>query len=515
MNKRLHMLRITLEAKTRVSVGSGEIVERTKKTKKKAGSISDDTVEAAAIIRDANGLPALPGGSVQGVLSRLHRETFGCEATEALFGFERSDGTGRAGVIIFSWGAVHDSENRAVVGPENVALRNDPVIGRLIDDRALWRDHVALNAQHSVDGRKKFARISVPKGTRFSLEMTAWGDNEIRVKLIQVARLFRHERFRIGGAKGRGYGRVVVVSASYACPPLENPTALRDIRRQPPSTPLPEDILDQPEFARPDSDATTARVIISFPDGVRIGGGEAPADSPLERRDNTLWSLREVQFTYDSQPIESVVLPFTGSEVRGTLAHRMAYYMNAADPGRRIAVDDFLKLTREQQNEQFEVMAHRPAALTEFLGSAKEKRKGSATKSEGRAGRLLVSDTELTGATEFVMDHVSIDRLSGGARDMTGVLFAEELMIGATAEIELTIQAPIVAKAVPTVGGWEESTATVFLKALRDLCTGRLPIGARSIGAGTGDVGFSGRHEDEWRAKAKVIGVPLASGGQP
>src|SRR5687768_5200591 len=99
----LHLVRATIEALSPISSASGE---------------SD--LYDMALVHDANGVPEIAGSSLQGVLRHLYEsrrknsEAEGETETEHLFGFARSDNTGRAGRLIFSCAKVHDSRDVAV-----------------------------------------------------------------------------------------------------------------------------------------------------------------------------------------------------------------------------------------------------------------------------------------------------------------------------------------------------------------------------------------------------------------
>src|SRR6266705_2917202 len=95
----LHLVRVTLEAATPISIGSGNVEEETD----------------VALIRDANGLPIVPGASLQGVLRHLWRETRQEDPRE-LFGFIDEDDpeAGGAARLFFGFGLPHSADDRAV-----------------------------------------------------------------------------------------------------------------------------------------------------------------------------------------------------------------------------------------------------------------------------------------------------------------------------------------------------------------------------------------------------------------
>ena len=156
---RLHIVRVSLEARSPLSIGSGE---RRPESRKERGSNEDSTIAVSEIQRDTNGLPTIPGPGLQGVLRRLAEEAYGEKFAKAMFGYEGAGDDGAAGRVLCGWAYAHDSNGQATgrSRPAPGDTTNDPVLEVLKRPEPLWRDHVALNDRHSVDGRRKFARAA-------------------------------------------------------------------------------------------------------------------------------------------------------------------------------------------------------------------------------------------------------------------------------------------------------------------------------------------------------------------
>lgn len=508
----IHLLRLTLCAQSPVSLGSGDTIPRQVKRKIK-GSKETELVDAPinAIQRDANGLPTIPGSSPQGDARHICTEDCGANAANDIFGVEYQDGTGQAGDVAFSWAQVCGTGGGSVSGLKAVDPESDALLDLLAGDTPLLRDHVALNAGHSVDERRKYARAAVPAGTCFAFELVAIGGNDARDKLIEAARLFRHPRFRLGGRTRRGYGRISVEQATCQSFSGADADELRKIRRQAFSEPLAENLLSESGFDAPDSDTTEFEITLTFRDSLRVGGTEAPVESVPGRNsiDNILWALREIRIDTASGNINTV-FPLNATAFTGPLAHRMEFY---ARKGNSVAInlEEFRNMTCEERAARLESLSARPEILHEFLGVAKER----STRAEvGRASRMWVEDSviedvsnQITGQHKTLVDHVSIDRFTGGASDLTGKLFAEEWLERPTATIVLGIQAPGGPGTPDGIGGWDKAVADAFLKALRDICTARIPIGAKSLGACTGKIKVTGNRHEEWREAALAAGL--------
>ena len=542
----LHIVRVTFEAAAPLSVGSGE---SRSDTRKDPGSKEEVTIRIADIQRDANGLPTIPGPGMQGILRRLAAETWGEGFAGGMFGREDADG-GAAGRVVCGWACVHDANDRAVSGlqlhgPDTDA---DDILALLKRPEPLWRDHVALNDHHSVDGRRKFTRAAVPAGARFSFELSGWGDDEFLDRLRKIVGLLRHPRLRLGSGSGRGYGRIRLLAASRAVAPLDDANALRQLRAQPPSAALGSDVLAEIGPSVLQTSDTVLRLSLECRDLLRIGAagphvetlthraqrarsattGEllespglgAPDD---EGTDGVLKLLREPRIVWEDGkgksaaidkepdkgpvPLEQLRFPVPGSSIRGPLAHRMLFHANRLS-GRCIDTDEWLgkdEEARKDLEKTYAAYAERSPGLAAFLGEAKETGDDS-----GQASRVLFDDAEACGARWIVgVDHVSIDRFTGGARD--GALFREEALLGARIEAIATIRPPLEADkgTGQAVGDWPEETARAFLLAVRDLCRGRLVIGGRGYGDCSGTVRFEGRHAQAWRDAAKDAGVPV------
>ena len=546
---RLHMVRVSFELLSPLSIGSGE--RRRTETRKERGTGKETNISVSEIQRDANGLPTIPGSGLQGVLRRLAVEVRGDEFAKEMFGFEGAGDDGAAGRVVCGWACVQDAAGVAVSGlrPSAPGDSNDGVLQLLKRPEPLWRDHVALNDRHSVDARRKFARAAVPVGARFSLELNGWGDDEFRGKLTKVVTLFRHPRLRLGAGSGRGYGRVRLLAASLAAPSLDDAHGLRELRKQPPSTGLKTDLLQEIESSRAGDTDTVLTLNLDCTDLLRIGAMGPHArnlthDAQRARcaetgniveshalgtpeqagEDAILMLLREPRIVWNGNggraievgknpaesPAEQLRFPIPGSSIRGPLAHRMLFHANRL-AGRCIDADALKDATEQERQEIKKRYAKRDPELIEFLGTAKESgAPEDSADSIGQAGRILFDDAEVRDVKWIVgVDHVSIDRFTGGARD--GALFREEALLGGGIEVIATIRPPREpAKGDDkTIGGWPQSTVTAFLLAVRDLCRGRLALGGRGHGECSGTACFTGKGAHDWCKAAEGAGVPI------
>lgn len=560
----LHTVHLTLEAISPLAIGSGEKElihrKRSKRSDKTAqGKEVLEDVEVSGIIRDANNLPTIPGSSWQGVVRRLLAEARGEQAMKAILGNE--DGghhaNGQAGLVTCGWGLVHDKHDQAVSPlPGDVAL-NDPILGFLGGTFALLRDHVALNHLGSTEGHRKFQIMAVPKGTRFSIGLSMTGNEEAVAALTEVARMFRHPRFGLGGGTRRGYGRLALIRASVGSASLSDPASIRELRRKKASDLLATDLLQSATFAVPEDTATHAKLNLTFHDAVRFGvpldhaaraaavtsllegtGGvrevadgkgflQDRADARAEEK-NALLMLQEPWISYTAVDgnhtgrlclVERVTglapelkselrFPVKATSIKGPIVHRMVFKDNRKN-GRTINVDEWLDLPSEEQAGKLAAYATRSDDLARFLGSPKQKLGSEGPAPEGSAARFLFDDSEVEAEWIMAIDHVAIDRLSGSARDQSGMLFHEEVLYNAKLSLALSILPPR-GRTDSGPDCWGADVRDAFLGALKDLCTGRLPLGARSLGACSGSISWHGGKAEEWQNVAVSKGLASA-----
>lgn len=563
----LHLLRVTIEAKSPLSSASGD----------------SDNFDVA-LNRDANGLPEIAASTIQGVLRHLHRDRFGPEATNGLFGFAEGK-EGAVARLFFSFGRVHDSNGRAVSGlrldeaPDAFA---DELLRMLSVEAPVAREHVALDHRHVSAGRAKFERIAAPRGTRFSFEIAMWSDkiaeHDDRAALLRLLSLVRQPDFRLGGAARRGYGRIGLIAAGHLALPLSDPVAIRRVRERPASD---LDGFAQIDIARdltPSGDRATAITFMLRPVGLwRCGStglamrtgqhelrdaGAIHSDRggpDLREKDVDAASVREPWIDWsggtgvwreprrvpdpsgptDRRARASLSVSVAGSAIKGPLAHRTLFHWNRLqageprmldpasvperDPAELRAAVARIAATRLGDASGGDIAMRwdvRPAELEELLGSAKERDDRSAaagrTSPAGRAARLIVEDTTVEAGPDDVvaLDHNSLDRFTGGVRNR--LLYSEEAIMGGAIEVTITVLPRLddEGRTRPT-DAWPEPVRRAFCHALRDLCEGRLALGAKSLGFGTalGAPAFSGGGAAAWERSWSETGAPTGRGG--
>jgi CRISPR/Cas system CMR subunit Cmr4 (Cas7 group RAMP superfamily) len=471
----LHIARVVIETRTPLSIGTG-----------RGGGLQD-----VALLRDANGLPAIPGTSIAGVLRHTYAGVHGQAEADSLFGHVKRNqaevgvvaggpATGeQASHVHVSWGAIHDARNQPVeglkLGSDAARLSQDPILQIALRTAPASRDHVKLTAFGAAADTAKFNRAILPAGFRFSFELALWSDKVDANGFRRLLAILHDPRFRLGGATRRGLGAVEakrIVGASF------------DLRRSADRerfAGLGHGLgnvagLDPVEVGTPQSpDCIGVAIELEPVDFWRIGQGKAPSIKTASSKDPDLVPVRESVIVWDggSAKLGERRLVVPGSGIKGALRHRTVFHY-ARLTGR---FADELSVPRADA-------AGKPTTIEEFIetelapvealfGAVKQTARGrrkAPVADKGRAGCLLVDDVWVEGRIASIMPHNSIDRFTGGVRQ--GYLFTEELAEKGKIVLRLFI--------LRNGTAIDRDVARAFGMALADLKAGRLAIGGGS-----------------------------------
>jgi len=443
---------VCIELVTALHIGSGE------------ASFESD----ADVIRDYNGLPAIPGTSLQGVLRAAFESYYGVADTgqlTSLFGYAGTAGGqgdkeagGRGGRLWASWASIHNSFNEPQRGRITLAeVRSDAVLRDAFTP--MLRDHVRLTAHGSAADTGKFDELVVSPGHRFTFTlklMTAAGDplacDDDWRKLMTLL----NGRFvRIGGKTRRGLGAVRVISIDGA-KPIEQNTDGSMVSRG-------SEFVDG---AREFTTTLTSQTNWMFGGGL---SGQTVSAPVTGAQINWVDSAGGVA----GEPQEVWIVPW--GSVKGSLRHRTEFHLC-----RQIG----LYIDKPED-------AERRADLEEKRDRKLRRLFGSVDKCESCRGHLLGDDLyvpchKLKPAS--VQPHVRIDPFTGGAMDH--LLFDDQ---------PLRAQEKLPELHISILPDWQkdEETLKAFGEAWADLCNGRLALGAHS---GRGYGFFDGQSEGEERA---------------
>ncbi|CAM2009564.1 RAMP superfamily CRISPR-associated protein [Acanthopleuribacter pedis] len=435
------------------------------------------------IVRDANGCPAIPGSSFAGVLRGLFRRDHGEVTTAKLFGRRGGDhlieGASRLHV---SWGCLHDSHDRPVVGlllGEERARLQDEVLREACFTAPVKRSRVHLNEYGSASDQGLFHRVALGAGYRFSIELSLRHDGEADETWRHLLGLLVSPAFRLGGGTRAGYGALRLVRLHQTTFDFRRK---KDLLRY---AGLSNDlgVIENLEpTALPASDASLIRLQLDPKEGFRFGGGLTPLcqDEAMEARLVPV-TERRVLWKEGRGVLGPRELVIPGSAVKGALRHRVAYHDHilrgcfVAVPAfdAAVAACDADPEHQTDKGPEMEDLSDNPA-VRELFGAAAD---SDGDEALGHAGRIFFNDLYLKPETVHYLIHNGIDPFTGGVR--RHVLYSEEVVVQ---PLTLTL-------AVADAAGLSTTTVTAFRRALNDLVSGRLALGA---GAGRGHGVFQG-----------------------
>lgn len=469
-----HIVRVTIEAASPLSCASGQ------------GQDSD-----IALVRDANGLPMIPGTTLQGLLKRH------CPADlrDDLFGKELGRETVPAR-LIFSNALVHNSGNLPCGNDPDLS---DPLLNRLLAEAPLKREHVRLDHRHGAAKGGKFDRAAVPVGTRFSLEVLMRGAEGEMSKLASAISGLVHPLFRIGGSGRKGYGRIAIEGkVGWAFFGVDRAEIFRKVRAGALSDQSGMTFLKLAAVA----DVLTIGLELIPVQPWRTGQGPAshgfttgakPAAFPTadaRAKAVDLIPLREPQIQWtghgkgcwlDPSQAEKAHYVLPASGIRGPLLHRTIYHWNRINGMWAEDVEGIAVAWR-----------HARSALNPLFGFVAEDEDGEDGETAS-VSPLFVDDIALEVTEVVASDHIRIDRFTGGV--VQGALYAQELVHTPSVGVSIAFDAA-------RFGQIDATLHEAFVSALRDLAEGRLALGAKSLGfcSMAGEPDFSGTGEAEWRA---------------
>ncbi len=475
----LYIVRFVLEARTALSIGSGGV----------------DGVYDHPIVRDANGLPSIPGTSLAGVLRHLWINDPGLHSADSLFG-----DLGEASRLEVAACALHDSQGQPVEGlllspADRDRLRRDWLLSTAVKTREdpLFRDRVRLNHRGVAVRTGKFDRGLLAAGHRFSGELRLWSETPNDPNWPVLLGLLADPRLRLGGATRAGMGAMTLVSLHTGCFNLHDPADITAFQWLAPSlgatTGLPA--CNPASLPVPDANTHTLEIELIPRDFWRIGQGNEPLSHSRKTADLLPKLEPIVTWTQGGAVAGTRYALVPGSSVKGALAHRMAFHWNALN-GR--FVDDL----NVEEIPTWDKSEHCPG-VREIFGYAKDRdtASGRSRDASGQVGHVLIDDAHIEITEQDrrqrvqAMIHNSIDRFTSGARNR--MLFTEELLYQCPIPLRITL--------LPGIDKAEATARRALARAIRDLCEGRLALGG---GVTKGHGSFTGMPDERTQGWLKA-----------
>lgn len=413
-----------------------------------------DATHDVLLVRDANGLPAIPATSLAGVLRHHMDQRHGSGTANALFG--TLVGEGQPSWLQVDWGLVHDSHNRPHEGLLDPSLlQADPLLDWLRNDKPIVRQRVRLSHRGSAEDTGKFDVTLLPAGLRYSHWLGYWcdGSDQSLQQWQQLLELLAEGQLYLGHGTHAGNGHFRINSLHTASWDLRQASQRTAYQQRPR---LRRDIRGLAPLALAGtSKVTQVRLLLQAEAAWRVGSGE----HSLQQHEGKLPDLlpqHELRVVWENGKgklgTHSYLLP--GSAIKGALRHRVAFHH------RRLSGQ------WASTSATLEDAADCPAVRELF---------GHAEQDQGQAGLLHIADLHLPTDHTAVLMHNRIDRFTGGV--IHGGLFSEEVLWNTP----LTLDIQIDARRHPST-----LARQALQHALQDLANGALPLGAGgSRGLGT------------------------------
>ena len=442
LNEKLYYFAsITIEAVSPLVLASG-----------KSGNFFD-----VELVRDANGLPAIPGTTLAGILRHALQKEKSVDFANKIFGYQnRNDG--KSSQLEVSWAYIHDSKNlihKSYYSKD--AIEQDPILKEIYinDNPNFKRDHVRLSQKGTAIETGKFDRYFVPTGARFTFNIGMWTENQSE-DWNDILRIFFSSTFRIGAAGRGGYGKIKVIEIKTPANSFFDISKSEDVNffRQCQQSLLISDFPDTIE---------KEEVKLFFPLGFRIGGGIHSFQNNNRQADMLPYSERVIKWTGNIGSFESVPkISIPGSALKGALRHRTAFHL--------ARINGNWASNKEEEKD----------GLDNLFGYAAN---SNIEEQKGQAGKIWFTDLYLEETKTYQLSRNSIDRFTGGT--LPGALFQEEnVQTGQAFSTCIYLDKSI---------DKNSNEYKAFRWALEDLQAGRLALGG---GSGHG-LGFNHAEENK------------------
>lgn len=474
-----YLARVTIQTKKALSIGIGD----------------KDLITDRLIAKDLSGLPYIPGTSIKGVLRNLFDQHSNNEELNSIFGFQDGEKGNGARIIISSAQFVgKDMEVfEGLTEPDWTdsfynLFRNLPI-----------RDHVRINDKGSAEKGAKFDEELVYKGTRFIFELELIGSDLDEKIWNQILNLLYQSDFRIGGGIWKGFGEIEIIDLKQRIYNLNNEADFNDYLQR--STSLSKDIAGMKSISEKTAQNDTYisyELHLKPDDFFLFGAGEGDDDA-----DNIPVTEDYIAWDNDMPKIIEKALLLPGTSIKGAIAHRVAYHYNKHNKIFADDLDNADNLLRAALSNKFRLPVkfnskspadirkllsqHNPAVVGLF-GTTLEKDfvnlVESDLKSAQRTGNVIVSDIYIESTERKLLNHVAIDRFTGGA--VQGALFSEQV---ATIEDNTDVVLLIKVRNRNLSTSEKDRNETPFHLeyleylelALKDIATGMLPLGGGTM----------------------------------
>lgn len=478
-NQYRFIARIVIETKAPLNIGSG------------SKSIKTDSL----VLRDVNGLPFIPGTTIAGLL----RHSLDKKEQADLMGSQQEGSR-----LIITEARMLDENSKVLDGMLSEKELNTDFLSHFRKQMTI-RQHVKINHLGTAVKYGKFDEEVVIKGARFCFEMEMVSKDADDSKFKALLNTFASDTFRMGSGSRSGFGEIEVVGNKCQYRKLnlaeeseedrkwyldktsslsqnEFVNKKEDGKEEKKSVFKDDDVY---ELKKPQTDSwTTYEIKGLIPVDFMLFGsgfGNDQSDMTFVRESFVKWEngkgkvIDGSEKGADDKELVNVVL-IPASSVKGALAHRVAFHYNKK-VGNVIMSDGTIGNGKTIES----VTGNKNPAVKAIFGSEGEKDEKTKKMVEKLRGNFIMSDIikEKNPSTrQKILNHVSIDRFTGGAID--GALFSEETLYANNESFEFTIMVNNQA----FKGNVEneekiekEDIQYALEQSLKDICSGMLSLG--------------------------------------
>lgn len=430
------------------------------------------------IVRDANGLPTIPGTSIAGVLRHLVAHEHGEKLADNIFGFEQKDNR-QPSALQVSFGYLHNRSGEPIhslLDPQ--AIEDDPLLQQLSGENPVSRDHVRIDRYGVASDEGKYAHILLPAGCEFRVEfeLRALTQATLHSQWAIIHSALSSPLFRLGSKTRVGAGNIQVHALHCHQFDLSDKSSAVSLYQCRAGFLQPKRVqLDTFAFTSTPADSQpniSLRVdALRAEQGLRIGDGKHTLSSKDNKhtKANAAFCYSENVWNSKKQCFERyAVIP--GSSIKGLLVHRSEYYLRCLRNG-------FAENEAIADDNEFYAGFNEPAGEYDnpLFGSSTEAM--HTDPASAFASALTIDDAYIpqTSLNTYQRTHNAIDRFTGGTRQ--GVLYTEELLWQPEFPFHLQINRQHLAFLLKT-HALNAQHLNAFYLALDDLFSGQLAVGA-------------------------------------
>lgn len=383
----------------------------------------DDVVQ-----RDSFGLYMISATSIAGALRDFSKDldlTENKQVIDALFGFAKGD-KGTPSILFISDAKLLDYDGSFA---SDCYLTGKKPTSSIADGLGPYiRDHVRIDKEGVAQQGGKYDEEIVPAGAKFSFEITLdndWNTKKESEKAEKEANFeackalfekilvsLNHSQIAFGGKQNSGYGRIAfndgdITIRDFDLTTQQGHEAYLNLTRKPTfdandgGTEITLKSLEQEIIKKNQENTVSGQLSITFESVGPLliaGVNQNDVDADLAFVSTPYFDYKQKQVTYKQ------VIP--GTSFKGAIAHRVFDIAN-------VLYGDDKACT----------------VIDKMFGAISGQYQGE--------GHISVLDTELKQSHEVVVQHVAIDRFTGGAVD--GALFNEAPIWDKNVEVPLTL----------------------------------------------------------------------------